>query len=40
MQKDISKLFNTEPIEQRFNKIKISLASPEQIKSWSYGEIK
>ena len=41
MEKSISKLFNkTEPIEQRFNKIKITLASPEKIKSWSYGEIK
>ena len=40
MQKDISKLFKTPPIEQRFNKIKITLASPEKIKSWSFGEIK
>ena len=41
MQKEIDKLFNNkEPIEQRFNKIKITLASPEKIKSWSFGEIK
>ena len=40
MNKDISKLFKSEPIEQRFNKIKITLASPEKIKSWSFGEIK
>ena len=40
MDKNISKLFKNEPIEQRFNKIKITLASPEKIKSWSYGEIK
>jgi DNA-directed RNA polymerase subunit beta' len=40
MEKDISKLFKSNPIEQRFSKIKISLASPEKIKSWSFGEIK
>ena len=26
--------------ENNFNSIKITLASPEKIKSWSYGEIK
>jgi len=41
MQKDIEKLFGSkEPIEQKFSKIKITLASPEKIKSWSFGEIK
>jgi len=40
MDKDITKLFKSEPVEQRFNKIKITLASPEKIKSWSFGEIK
>ena len=40
MHKDLSKLFKSEPIEQRFSKIKITLASPEKIKSWSFGEIK
>ena len=40
MNKEISKLFKSQPIEQRFNKIKITLASPEKIKSWSFGEIK
>ena len=40
MEKDIAKLFKSDPIEQRFNKIKITLASPEKIKSWSFGEIK
>jgi len=40
MNKDLSKLFKSEPIEQRFSKIKITLASPEKIKSWSFGEIK
>ena len=40
MNREISKLFKSEPIEHRFNKIKITLASPEKIKSWSFGEIK
>ena len=40
MKQEISKLFNNEVVEKQFNKIKISLASPEKIKSWSFGEIK
>ena len=40
MKQDVSKLFNNEVGERKFNKIKISLASPEKIKSWSFGEIK
>tara|TARA_B100001123_G_scaffold20851_1_gene23002 strand:+ start:578 stop:4726 length:4149 start_codon:yes stop_codon:yes gene_type:complete len=40
MKQDITKLFKTEISEKKFNKIKISLASPEKIKSWSFGEIK
>ena len=41
MQKEIDKLFNNkETIEHKFSKVKISLASPEKIKSWSFGEIK
>jgi len=40
MEKSITNLFKTETIEQKFNKIKITLASPEKIKSWSFGEIK
>ena len=42
MSKEISSLFkNSEILEtQNFNSIKISLASPEKIKSWTYGEIK
>jgi len=40
MKQDITKLFNNEIAEKKFNKIKISLASPEKIKSWSFGEIK
>ena len=40
MQKDITKLFKPATSEQQFSKIKITLASPEKIKSWSFGEIK
>ena len=42
MKKDISNIFKTSEISdaQNFNSIKISLASPEKIKSWTYGEIK
>ncbi len=41
METDIAKLFNNKiSNEQKFSKIKISLASPEKIKSWSFGEIK
>jgi DNA-directed RNA polymerase subunit beta' len=41
MDRNISKLFkNNEPTAQKFSKIKITLASPEKIKSWSFGEIK
>ena len=35
MQREIDKLFNNkDAIEQKFSKIKITLASPEKIKSW------
>ena len=41
MDKNITKLFSNNQIsEEKFNKIKITLASPEKIKSWSFGEIK
>ena len=42
MSKEITDLFkNTEVSDtQNFNSIKITLASPEKIKSWTYGEIK
>jgi len=41
MKKDLTDLFkNKPPIEESFSSIKISLASPEKIKSWSFGEIK
>jgi len=38
--KEINKLFKPESTEQAFSKIKITLASPDKIKSWSFGEIK
>jgi DNA-directed RNA polymerase subunit beta' len=41
IEKNISKLFKTGSVEEhKFSKIKITLASPEKIKSWSFGEIK
>jgi len=42
MKKELTDLFkNTEISEsQNFNSIKITLASPDKIKSWTYGEIK
>tara|TARA_B100001123_G_scaffold264414_1_gene294512 strand:+ start:5973 stop:10136 length:4164 start_codon:yes stop_codon:yes gene_type:complete len=42
MKKELSDLFKSSEISdsQNFNSIKITLASPEKIKSWTYGEIK
>ncbi len=42
MKKELTDLFKNNEISeaQNFNSIKISLASPEKIKSWTYGEIK
>ena len=40
MKRDLSNLFKPLASEKRFDKIKISIASPEKIKSWSFGEIK
>ncbi len=42
MEKSITKNFNNQnvKVEDSFNSIKITLASPEKIKSWSFGEIK
>jgi len=41
MEKNISKNFqNNNLSETTFSNIKITLASPEKIKSWSFGEIK
>ena len=42
MSKELSDLFKSSEISeaQNFNSIKITLASPEKIKSWTFGEIK
>ena len=40
MSKELTNLFSKKVNKQDFSKIKISLASPEKIKSWSFGEIK
>ena len=44
MKKELTDLFKTSETSiseaQNFNSIKITLASPEKIKSWTYGEIK
>ncbi|WP_154223812.1 DNA-directed RNA polymerase subunit beta' [Marinicella rhabdoformis] len=38
--KDLMQLFNPKKEVQDFNAIKVSLAPPELIRSWSYGEVK
>ena len=42
MKKELTDLFKNSEISeaQNFSSIKITLASPEKIKSWTYGEIK
>ena len=42
MKKELTDLFKKTEIteSQNFSSIKITLASPEKIKSWNYGEIK
>jgi DNA-directed RNA polymerase subunit beta' len=42
MEKNLTTHYENQNIvpENNFNSIKITLASPEKIKSWSYGEIK
>jgi len=40
MSQDIMNLFNQNATAQTFDSIRISIASPEKILSWSYGEIK
>lgn len=37
---DIMKYFGQQTAGDSFDQIKISIASPEQIRSWSYGEVK
>ena len=38
--KDLLNLFNQQRTTPEFDSIKIALASPELIRSWSYGEVK
>ncbi|MGH6761546.1 MAG: DNA-directed RNA polymerase subunit beta' [Phyllobacterium sp.] len=40
MNQEVMNLFNTQASVQTFDSIRISIASPEKILSWSYGEIK
>src|SRR5215216_3551488 len=40
MNQEVMNLFNPVAQPQSFDQIKISIASPERIRSWSYGEIK
>ena len=40
MNQEVMNIFNPQAQAQTFDKIKISLASPEKILSWSFGEIK
>lgn len=40
MNQDVINVFNTPAPTQAFDRIRISLASPDKILSWSYGEIK
>jgi DNA-directed RNA polymerase subunit beta' len=40
MNQEVMNLFNQQAQPQSFDQIKISIASPEKILSWSYGEIK
>ena len=38
--KDLTNLFKTNNQTLNFDQIKISVSSPEQIRSWSFGEFK
>ena len=40
MNQEVLNIFNPLSTPQVFDRIRISLASPDQILSWSYGEIK
>ena len=41
MNNDLMNVFDPQQLaEDNFDSIKISIASPEQIRSWSYGEVK
>ena len=38
--KNLLNIFNQKPLTEDFDYIRIALASPELIRSWSYGEVK
>ena len=40
MNSQMMTLFGNQQTVQNFDEIKISMASPEQIRSWSFGEVK
>ncbi len=40
MNKELTNIFNQNQGVQNFNSLKVSIASPEDIRSWSFGEIK
>jgi DNA-directed RNA polymerase subunit beta' len=40
MNQDLMNVFGQQPVAPAFDQIRISIASPDQIRSWSYGEIK
>ena len=40
MNQDVLNIFNTAPVAPTFDQIRITLASPDKIRSWSFGEIK
>ena len=40
MNQELMNVFSPTPAAQVFDQIQISIASPERIRSWSYGEIK
>jgi len=40
MNQEVLNIFNPVPVTPTFDQIRIALASPEKIKSWSFGEIK
>ena len=40
MNKEVLDIFNQNKVSQQFDHIRIGIASPEKILSWSYGEIK
>ena len=40
MNQDVMNIFGPQAIAPQFDNIRIALASPDQIKSWSYGVVK